>query len=44
MIEGGQEAMADVLRVLAGKALRASLATAADASRSASAKRVGVSR
>jgi hypothetical protein len=44
MIEGGQEAMTDVLRELAGKALRASLATAADASRSAAAKRVGVSR
>jgi hypothetical protein len=44
MIEGGQEAMADVLRVLAGKALRASLATAADASRSAPANVSGVSR
>jgi hypothetical protein len=44
MIEGGQEAMADVLRVLARKALRASLATAADTSRRATAKRVGVSK
>jgi hypothetical protein len=38
MTEGGQEAMADVLRVLTGSAIRASLATAAYVPRSTPAK------